>query len=285
MPSVLYAAPLALLGFLAGVLLNVLADYLAARRHYQTAKSSPFSTLTPAPPHIRPRWDEGRTAPVYTWSGVLGVLRGKAPFQPPRRVRRLMVELGMAALWWGLAVGYGERPFFPFYLLYSAVFVLCVVSDVEQRWLYDEVLMVGALAAVIEALLVQRLPFQEMLGGGILAALVGYAVYLGGILFGILLGRRGNAVGRTIFGFGDVKLAAVGGLLLGTNAFGMALLLAGISAGAAALALIIRRRLSKRKGRRFSAIPYAPHIVLGIALVLYTPDLALTILWAIVSLV
>ncbi|HRE49580.1 MAG TPA: prepilin peptidase [Aggregatilineales bacterium] len=281
----MHGFPFALLGFAFGVLLNVLADYLAARRHYQTAKNSPFSTLKPTPPHLRPRWDDGHTAPLYAWSEVVGALRGKTPFHPPRHVRRLAVEVGMAALWWGLAVGYGERPFFPFYLLYSAVFVLCVVSDIEQRWLYDEGLMVGALAAVIEALFVQRLPFQEMLGGGILAALVAYAVYLGGILFGVVLGRRGNAVGRTIFGFGDVKLAAVGGLLLGTNAFGMALLLAGISAGMAALAVIIRRWLSKRKGRRFSAIPYAPHLVLGIALVLYMPDLALTILWTIVSLV
>src|SRR3972149_4049595 len=91
--------PIALvLGFLNGVLVNLLADYLPARRHYRLLFSSPFATRspTPRPPAFLPRRTDGRRWSFVFWSGTVAALAGAPVFDVPRRLRRLAVELGLA---------------------------------------------------------------------------------------------------------------------------------------------------------------------------------------------
>lgn len=268
-----------ILGFLVGVLVNLLCDYLPARRHYQLARRSPFASAAPPQPSFLP--PERR---FWLWSGVIGA----QTFDPPRRVRRIAVEIGLALAFVVIGQMYGQTEFLPFYLFYAAVFALIIVIDVEYRWILAEVVFAGVCGALAEIALVGRLSLENSLRGGLLGFAILMALYLAGIGYGAL--RRalsGRSVGRTVLGFGDVWAATYCGLILGGEAIGPALLYMMLGGGAAALALMVGRRFQRRRGRRvprLAAIPYGPYVVLGAALMLYFPAAAIDLLRALIGL-
>jgi prepilin signal peptidase PulO-like enzyme (type II secretory pathway) len=263
-------------GYLAGVLVNLLADYLPARRHYDLARRSPFSTLKPARPTFIPRGEDGHPRPVYLWSGLIAVLL-RAPTVHP--FRRVIAEIGLTAAFALIAGRFATARFLPFYLFYAAVFALVIITDIEYRWILPEVTWLAALVALAESLIARRLSLGETLQGGLLGFGALFALYLFGYVFAyltrLLTGRRVN---RTILGFGDVRLALFSGLILGSSAIGPALLLMMIGGGIAALVFVLNKQVRKGRYRRYSAIPYGPYIVLGTALMLYAPSFAFDLL-------
>ncbi len=74
-----------------------------------------------------------------------------------------------------------------------------------------------------------------------------------------------------MLGFGDVRLAVLGGLIVGWPGIGFALLIMVFTGAVGATFLIGSRLLRTRRYRAFSAIPYGPYIVAGIAAMLYMP--------------
>lgn len=272
-------------GVLVGVLVNLLADYLPARYAYQDARRNPFSTTTLTPPRLFPR------GPIFAWSGILALFGLQMPYSIPRWGRRIAVEVLMPILFVGLTIRYMGDPDLPFLLFYAVLFVLIAVIDIEYRWILWDTLIPLIVAAVLEIVLTPRLNLDRALLGAILAFIITGGLWLMGRVFGALLSRRtGSGVGRTVFGSGDVYLATVGGLMVGWPDIGIGLLVMMISGGVAAAVLLLSRRLTRGRDRRlgrrrprFAAIPYGPHVLIGIAAMLYFPVPTIRLLLAVLS--
>jgi len=271
-----------LIGYLLGVLTNVLADYLAARRDYAIARSSPFVSESSRPVHPRfgPRHPETWALwPVHFWSGIIARLAQQPVFKPARTTRRIAVEIGLPLVFLLIAHQFPGARFLPFYWYYAIIFALVIVIDVEYRWILIEVIGAGVVGVLVEAILAPRFPFGDVLMGGLYGFLILFALYVFGIIFGqVLGGLRGQRIGRTVFGLGDVYMGLLSGCILGPQAIGVAMLFMMLSGGVAALILSVSRRLRRGRGRRmprYAAIPYGPHIVIGTALLLYLPTFSL----------
>jgi leader peptidase (prepilin peptidase) / N-methyltransferase len=109
----------------------------------------------------------------------------------------------------------------------------------------------------------------------ILGGLAGFGImlilYYLGIVFAKLMARlRGQTEVGVALGFGDVTLAGVLGLILGwpgiLAGLLLAILLGGLVSGIYLLVLVILKRY-----QLFSAIPYAPFLVLSTIILLYRP--------------
>jgi prepilin signal peptidase PulO-like enzyme (type II secretory pathway) len=264
--------PIALIaGFICGVLVNLLADYLPNRRHHFLAKASPFvspSAVPPLPTFI-PRKD-GRSWPVLYWSGVVAALARQPVFNHP--VRHIITEIGLALAFAGIAWLYPTSPNLPFLLFYAAVFAIVIIIDVEHRWIMWITIWPPALVALAEAIFLPRVSLEESLRGGLYGCLILFGLYLLGIGFGQLVRMiTGRRVGRTILGTGDIRMATLSGLILGWYALGPALLIMVVTGGLAAVIFIANKVIRTRRYRIFSAIPYGPYIVIGTAFMLYFP--------------
>jgi prepilin signal peptidase PulO-like enzyme (type II secretory pathway) len=263
-----------ILGFISGVIVNLLADYLPARRHHYLASADPFvspSAVPPLPSFI-PRRADGRPWSFPQWSGVIAALTGTPVFDPKRRPRRIITELGLAVAFAWITSMYAESRSLSFLLFYAAVFALIIIVDVEYRWILSETIWPPALVALAEAAFWPRINLEESLRGGLYGFLSLYALYVLGLVFArvvaIMTGRR---VGRTVLGFGDVRMGTLSGLILGWYSLGPALLIMIITGAVAALIFIANKVIRTRRYRIFSAIPYGPYIVIGTATMLYVP--------------
>ncbi len=255
-------------GFISGVIINLIADYLPARRLHKLAKASPFATAIPAMPALLPH------APFFAWSGWFARLTGINGFDMPRWTRRLLTEIGLALFFVWIVNTYAASPNLPFYMFYAPALALIVIIDIEYRWIMWDTIWPVALIGIIEAILVPRWPLLSVLRGFGYALGIMILLYLLGIVFGRGLGAvRGRAVGRTVLGFGDVRLAALGGLLVGWPNIGFALLIMVFTGALAALLFIANKLLRSRRYRAFSAIPYGPYVAFGIAIMLFAPSL------------
>jgi leader peptidase (prepilin peptidase)/N-methyltransferase len=92
--------------------------------------------------------------------------------------------------------------------------------------------------------------------------------YLGIAFSRYLSRRRGTEIEEEALGFGDVNLAGVLGLVLGWPLIWISLLF-GILAGGVISLVIILGMLVSRRYRAFTAIPYAPFLILGAVFFLY----------------
>lgn len=262
------------LGFLVGILVNLIADYLPGRRHHYLASTSPFASSSAIPPKLSffPRRADGRLWSLPLWSGVVALLTNTLVFDPPRRVRRIATELGLAVAFAWITGLYGDRSSLPFLLFYAAVFALIIIIDVEHRWIMFDTIWPPALVALVEAWFQPRIGIIDALRGGLTGFIVLFALYQFGFVFGALMQvTTGRRVGRTILGFGDVRMATLSGLILGWQTIGLALLVMIFTGAIAALIFMTYKRLRKGRYRLFSAIPYGPYIVIGTATMLYIP--------------
>ena len=136
----------------------------------------------------------------------------------------------------------------------GAFFILIAVLDLKYR-LIPNVLVLPAMAVVLLAGF--AVPFVD-LGSTVLGSI------FGGLLFALAAYLRPGTLGG-----GDVKLAALIGLLFGFPDAVWALMVGILAGGLVALLLVLTRR-----GNRASRMPYAPFLCLGVlTALLYNPFL------------
>jgi prepilin signal peptidase PulO-like enzyme (type II secretory pathway) len=221
----------AFLGMVVGAFLNNAADYLPAGRSALEVPRCPYC---------------GQPRNLLEWSVVVSALtlRGRchrcgAPFL----WRSILVELGTAVLFIFLAWWYGPTSRLIEGLVYTAVLVLTVVTDIEHRRILNAVIAPAAVFAFGIGL-VEPTP-------GPVWVVVGGAVGLAIFLAMYLAYPRG-------LGMGDVKLAGLIGLMVGFPNVIIALVLGVLLGGAGAFTLLLLRRVGLK-----SHIPYGPFIAIG----------------------
>jgi len=109
--------------------------------------------------------------------------------------------------------------------------------------------------------------WNDMLYSTVLGGVVGfgsvYMLYLLGILFSKgMAKRRGEEIDEVAFGFGDVTLSGVIGLIVGMPGVLIAVFLGIMAAGIFSLGYIIFT-LVKGKYSAFMPIPYGPFLIMG----------------------
>jgi len=251
----------AFLGFLVGVFLNLCADQLPRWRRLRRLPHCPYCE--------QPR-------PAWAWISTLAYLRFKPACQQcgaPISWRHPLVELGTAALyaflWYRYALT-GEMVLLALYTLYSTIFVLVLIVDVEHRLILN-VVMYPAWALALLGSLVYPTPnfYRLALLGFVLGFGLLLLIYWGGELFVRVLSKiRGKPINAVAFGFGDVRLGGFIGLVLGFPDVLTALLVAILLGGLGGLLFWFVRAVILRRYSLFTAIPYGPFLVLGAMLVM-----------------
>jgi prepilin signal peptidase PulO-like enzyme (type II secretory pathway) len=274
-PTIIEILGALLLGFVAGVIVNLLADYLPWRRHFHLTMTSPFASrdIVPVKPRLFPQQKDGRTWPIYLWSGLVAALMRQTVGRSQFRTRRVIVEIGLAIAFAFIAWRFSENRSLGFLMFYAAAFTLIAVIDIEHRWVFLSTIIPVAIVALIECTYWYRTFQDDAIKGGVYGFGIMMALYLLGLVFAQLLGfLTGRRIGRTVLGFGDVYIGALGGLIIGFGALGFALIIMVATGAGAAVWVIIKRWLKSGRYRKYAAIPYGPYILIGMATMLYIPD-------------
>lgn len=243
-----------LLGLVAGLLVNYLADVLPRTR----SLSTPCCTACQA------------QLPVMDY-----LLFRRCPSCRARRpLRALLVPPA-------LMLAYGWQWFFPqegipfpLTVLLLAYLLLVFLIDLEHRLILHPVSIAGALIGLGSGLALRG---ETSLGHGLSTTLIGggagflimLAFYLLGEWYVRRLARKKKLPSDEVaLGFGDVSLSGILGLVLGWPAILVGLFFAVLAGGAVSLVILLVMVL-RRKYRAFTAIPYAPFLILGAVVLLY----------------
>jgi len=252
----------ALLGFLLGVLINLLADQLPRWRRVWRV---PFCAYC----------EEPRLA--WAWSGTLAYLRLKPECQhcgAPISWRHPLVELVMAALFAFIWTRYGQgdpSPLLIPYSVFSAIFVLIFVIDLEHKLILKMVIIpawvLGLLGSLVHPL--PRFFYQALIGGALGYGLLWLVYQLGVLFVKVMSRRRGKPMNITAFGFGDVRLGGFIGLVLGFPDVLYGLFIGILLGGLFAFVYLFVAAVILRRYTRYTAIPYGPFLVLGAMWVMF----------------
>jgi leader peptidase (prepilin peptidase)/N-methyltransferase len=221
------------LGAVLGSFLNVVAYRLP--RHESLV--APGSHCPKCGAHVRP-YDN---IPILSWLMLRGHCRScSAPISP----RYPLVETLTAALCVGAVIAHHSAASIALSVALVLLVVPAALIDLEHRIIPNRITALGAVVA-----LALGLAFDP---GGEPARLIAAASAGGFLLIAVLAYPSG-------MGMGDVKLAAVMGLFLG-SAVAPALLIALLS-GVLVGALVIARK-GVSEGRK-TAVPFGPFLALG----------------------
>ncbi len=250
----------ALAGLLIGGGVNVLADDLPARAPVR-------------PPH----YPDGTPRRPSAWLGLLAFLTGQRASPGGARLswRHPVVEIALAVIFGLIALAFPMDVERLFLLVFLAILMLVTVIDVEHRLILFVVILPACVLAIVAAIVSPEPPpdLGQALLGGLLGFVIYFAIFLGGIGFSNLMASmRGEPLGEIAFGFGDVMLAVLSGLLLGWQAFIFALMITVFLGAAGAVLFLISRAVLRQAYVMFTALPYGPYIVLGTAIMLIWRD-------------
>jgi len=273
--NTLFIGIAALLGIFAGGLVNMLADDL------------PYTFRVRAP-----HYPDGTPRPQSAWLGLLAFVRGQRlpqhvtppapvevaesepqaePPKPPKKLtwRHPITELVMAGIFAFVAADSGFSPRAFFLMGNVIILVLITIIDLEHRIILYAVILPACVYAILGAALLgpalyPRVQFQDYLIGGVVGGALFALMFLGGMLFSVVMASaRGQKLDEVAFGFGDVMLATVSGLMLGWQALLFAVMIAVLAGGAGALLFIIVQMFVKKDYEFLTALPYGQYIVFG----------------------
>ena len=226
----------ALLGMAVGSFLNVLIDRLPAHQ-------SPFFPPSHCPSCQR-RLSAKDLTPVFSYIW----LRGRCRYcQAPIPRRLLWVEVGTGALFAYLYWHYGLSPELAVATFYFCLFIVIMVIDLEHRLILNRVVYPSAVIALAISLFLSQLEVVPEIRWAATGGAIGLGLFLA-----IAIVSRGG------MGWGDVKMVALIGLVVGFPLVFVALFLAVVSGGLVAVVLMLARAKSRQQG-----IPFGPFLSLG----------------------
>ncbi len=206
----------------------------------------------PLCPYCQEPYSRGR------WSAVLSFLTGRrfcARCGQPLRWQRLAGELLLVVLWGTLVARYGWNWRVALAMLAGVPLVMVLVTDLETRLIPNRIMFPAiAVMAVLGLFMGPAVSgsgswtwWQSLAGGA-----VGLGVFWVLVVLGTLVWGEGA------LGYGDVKLAAYIGLVVGFPLIIEALVLTFVFGFVGAVLLLL-----SRKGSLRSFFPYGPFLVLG----------------------
>lgn len=219
--------------------------------------------------------DEPR--PLIAWLGITAFLFGKrtSPNGVTLNWRYPITELFTAFLMVLAVAATWDKADLPlvqlgFFLVYMAIFSLITVIDIEHKLILFVVIIPSVLVALIDALLLSYEPsIRDALIGGAFGFGVFFILYNGGFLFTYIMGAlRGERINEVAFGYGDVMLATLSGLILGWRALIFAMFITVFLGAFGALLYLTSRSLLGSKYSAFTALPYGPYIIAGTTIML-----------------
>lgn len=254
-----------LLGIVVGGIINVLADELPRRR-----------------PLRPPRYPDGAPRPPIAWLGITAFLFGKrtSPNGFALPWRHPVTEIATALLMIITLLTVQDDPQmtplqFAFWLAYMAIFMLITVIDLEHRLILFVVIIPSCVVALADAAITG---YGADLGGALLGAALGFGVffmlYVGGFVFTYIIGKiQGQEINEVAFGYGDVMLITLSGLILGWQPLIMAMFITVFLGAFGAILYLIIRSLVGKKYNLFTPLPYGQYIIVGtIIMLLYAPE-------------
>ena len=191
--------------------------------------------------------------PVLSYLWLRGKCRycgGGIPF------RAVLVELATGALFGVVVYRFGLTPLTGVILAYGSLFIAILVIDVDHLIIPDKLVFPGMVLAFAAAHF-GPVGEERALGETFLRVAAGGAAGLG-VLLAIYLGAYLVYRADVGFGFGDVKLGALIGLITGFPEVAIALYFAFLSGGVVAGSLLLLKLRS-----RGDAIAYGPFLVAG----------------------
>ncbi len=233
----------AVLGLVMGSFLNVCIDRLPGRRSI----ISPPSACDACNHKLGVR----DLVPLFSYLW----LRGRCRYcgaQIPRRLPAVELAMGIAFafLYWR----YGLSLMLGLSLVYTLLLALIFVIDIERQLILDRVVYTGmGLALAFSVFYPGFSPFDPL--EGVKRAALGGVIGLALMLIIFVVSRGG-------MGFGDVKMAALVGLIAGFPQVFIALFLAVIAGGLVAGVLLVARLKTRRQ-----PIPFGPFLAVGAMLV------------------
>jgi prepilin signal peptidase PulO-like enzyme (type II secretory pathway) len=252
----------AIIGLIAGGIINVLSDDLP---DYRWPRS--------------PRYPDGTPRPPSAWLGITAFLLGQRT-SPAGSKLSWRYPLAEVATIIGMIVTVAVKQSVPdvsdtqlvFWLFYIAVFVLITVIDLEHKLILFAVIIPSCVVAILDALVtpVNHEPdLGDALFGGALGFGVFFLLYIGGYVYLYIVNQAGGRnINEVAFGYGDVMLATLSGLILGWQAVIFAMFITVFLGAAGALLWMLSRRLSGTGYSMFTALPYGPYIVAGTVIML-----------------
>lgn len=232
MTLILASTIFALLGWLCGVAINHAGDILPTRK---PLRQRLFCLSCGAP------------QPALRWSELAAQLSGRQTCPHcgrPRaaRIRAIMVELALPAIFLFLLWRYGLTIKLGFVTLYTIILVLVTVTDLEHRLIFNVVMLPSIAFSVAAAFFTPDLAWPSALVGGVFAFVMSYVA--------ALLARGG-------LGEGDVTLSTFLGFILGFPHIILSLTFGVFLGGFVALLML----LSGRAGLK-TFIPYGPFLTI-----------------------
>lgn len=236
-----------------GSSIGVLIDYLADVLPYKRKLVAPFCTICQSP--IR-------------WQDFLAQ-RKCSQCAAKRTLRSWLVRLFLPVIFVALWLFPATRIDFWLGAIFVTVFSLIMVIDIEHRAIIYPVLVPAAGASFAIGWGLHGI--VPTLIGGICGYLIMLVLYYLGSLFERLIARlRKMPLDEVALGFGDVNLSATLGFVLGFPGIIAGLTLAILLGGIVSLFTVLYMLITRRY-RPFTALPYAPFLILGTAILLFRP--------------
>jgi len=243
-----------LIGLLIGGVINLLADDLPHQRS----------------PRFPPRYPDGSPRPAIAWLGITAFLFGKrlAPDGSKLRWRYPLTELLTTGLMITTILATSDDPVMTplqliFWLIYMAIFSLITVIDLEHRLiLFIEIIPACVIALIDAATTNYGASLKDALIGGAVGFGVFFVLYLGGFLFVYVMAQtRGRSTSEVAFGYGDVMLITLAGLILGWQPLIPAMFLTVFLGAVGAVAWLVGRWLTGNRYSLFTPLPYGQYII------------------------
>ena len=238
-----------IIGWVAGVLVNYLSDVLPYRRRLVR----PFCLQCQEP---------------MSWLSYLFWPRHCSVCKQKRSIRCWMIEVLFIVITVLIWIAPPERLGFPMGMVWLIYFGVIIVIDLEHRLILHPVSWFGAVLGLATGVWLHG--WLSTLVGGVVGFGAMLAFYWLGILYvRKLASRKGQPIEEgDAFGFGDVNLSGVMGLLLGWPGVLAGLVLAIIIAGAITLAYLAFMLITRRYTPNL-ALPYGPFLAASTIYLLY----------------